>query len=140
MESDYKFITMHTLVDIGNGIVPLINDEGELTTTANLSRIVDTITRISYPFMTTISKCQVDFSKDKNKIFYRLGTSWIAPAEVYTFKFAVKTTDSDISNKIHRSLDGVPVVIVTDVNNTKITRFITDGNDKNITIIENKFV
>ncbi|AUS02602.1 hypothetical protein NVP2275O_021 [Vibrio phage 2.275.O._10N.286.54.E11] len=134
MEADYRFLTIHTVIDIGNGTTALTDDEGNITTTANLSRIVDTVMRYSYPFMTSVSSCDVDLSKNKNKAYYRLGSNWSNVCNIFTFKFAVESS-TNICPDLKRSLDGIPVVI----SNDGIDRFILDGNDRNTTIIENFF-
>lgn len=132
MENDYQFFTIHTLIDIGDGKTALLDDDGSITPTANLSRIVDTILRFAYPFMTTVSSCVVDLSKDKNKSYYRLSSEHNDNLEIFTFKFAVKS--ENILHELVSSLDNVPVVI----SNHGFVKFQTSGTDKNTTIIQNK--
>lgn len=137
MESEYIFVTIHTLIDIGDGSTGLIDGSGNISTTANLARIVDTVLRFSHPFMTTILSATVDLSKERNKIYYRLGTNWDLEQTVFTFKFAIKTVDN-ICERLRCSLDGVPLVIPNA--NNSIDRFITTGPNKNTTIIEKLIV
>ena len=127
---EYQFITIHTLIDIGDGCTPLFDSDGNLTCTANLSRIVDTVMRYSHPKMSTVCSFNVDLSKQKNKLYYSLG-SWEGFHTVYTYKFAIET-ENLIGKELKEDLNNVPVRVLKN----SLSRFITTGTNKNTSIIQ----
>ncbi len=130
--NNYAFVTIHTLVDIGDGETSLISPSGEITSTANLARLVDAILLQSYPMMTQVSSTEVNLSSDKNKQYYGLN-AWCGPHVVYTFKFTVEVLDAAL---LKQSLNGIPLVVSDGV----IKRFVATGPTKNTTIMYNTFV
>lgn len=126
----YTFYTINTVVDIGDGSTPMIND-GKFTGAMNLSRLVETITIHDYPMMVSIVKNEVDLSKDSNSDFYNLPAFW-GKCTVSTFKFA-------LTNDVTLKINGVPLVLPTVVNNSRITKFLTMNSTRNISIIKQTF-
>lgn len=137
--TNYTFVSIHTLVNLGDGHTSLINDDGGITTTANLARLVDNVMCFSYPIVTRVESQLVDLSTTKNKAYYKL-PHWDGVYRVYTFKFTVCDINADA---LRKRLDNIPLVIPTYVHQesaaVRLTRFITAGTNRNTTIICNSF-
>jgi hypothetical protein len=126
----YTFYTINTVVDIGDGSTQSIIDN-KFTGAMNLTRIVDAIMMYDYPMMVSIVKTEVDLTKGNNGEFYNLPTTW-GKCIVSTFKFAIPM---DVIIKI----DGIPLVVPTLVNDTRITRFNSTLSNRNISISKQTF-
>lgn len=126
----YTFYTIHTVIDIGDGSTPAIID-GKFTGAMNLSRIVDSVMEYDYPMMVSVNKDVVDLSSGNNSDFYSLPPSW-GKCTVSTFKFALPVN-------VHINLNGIPLVLPTVVNNTRLTRFNMASSTRNISISKQTF-
>ncbi|GAB0877558.1 hypothetical protein MZ16F87_41750 [Escherichia coli] len=126
----YTFYTINTVVDIGDGTTPTIIDS-KFTGAMNLSRLLEAIMAHDYPMMVSVVKTEVDLYKDNNASFYNLPVSW-GKCTLSTFKFAIPM-DVDLR------LNGIPLVLPTELNGKRITKFITTGNDTNISISKQTF-
>lgn len=126
----YTFYTIHTIVDIGDGSTPAIID-GKFTGAMNLSRIVESVMEYDYPMMVSITKDEVDLAKGNNSDFYALPPSW-GKCTVSTFKFALPVD-------VHINVNGIPLVLPTIVNKTRLTRFNMVSSTRNISISKQTF-
>lgn len=126
----YTFYTINTIVDIGDGSTPAIHD-GKFTGAMNLSRIVDSVMEYDYPMMVSVVKTEVDLSKGNNSEFYGLPASW-GKCIVSTFKFALPVD-------VHINVNGIPLVLPTTVNKTRITRFNMVSSTRNLSISKQTF-
>ena len=119
----YTFYTIHTVVDIGDGKTPTIIDS-KFTGAMNLSRLLEAI-------MVSVVKNEVDLYKDNNSSFYNMPISW-GKCTISTFKFALPMD-------VELRLNGIPLVLPTELNGKRITKFITSGDDINISISKQTF-
>lgn len=126
----YTFYTIHTVVDIGDGSTPTIID-GQFTGAMNLSRMIEAVMVYDYPMMVSVVRNEVDLMQGNNSDFYDLPSSW-GKCTVSTFKFALPM---DVTLQI----SGIPLVLPTVVNNTRLTRFVTFGSTRNISISKQTF-
>lgn len=126
----YTFYTINTVVDIGDGSTPTISD-GKFTGAMNLSRIVESVMEYDYPMMVSVIKAEVDLSKGNSSEFYALPPSW-GKCIVSTFKFALPVN-------VHINLNGIPLVLPTMVNKTRVTRFNMVTSTRNISISKQTF-
>lgn len=126
----YTFYTIHTIVDIGDGSTPTIID-GKFTGAMNLSRIVESVMEYDYPMMVSIVKDEVDLSKGNNSDFYALPASW-GKCIISTFKFALPVD-------VNININGIPLVLPTVVNKTRLTRFNLVSSTRNISISKQTF-
>lgn len=126
----YTFYTIHTVVDIGDGSTPTIID-GKFTGAMNLSRILEAIMVHDYPMMVSVVRNEVDLTKGNNSEFYNLPSSW-GKCIVSTFKFSLS---KDVNLKIH----GIPLVLPTELNYQRITKFITNNSTRNISVSKQTF-
>lgn len=126
----YTFYTINTIVDIGDGSTPAIED-GKFTSAMNLSRIVDSVMEYDYPMMVSVVKDEVDLSKGNNSEFYGLPSSW-GKCIVSTFKFALPVD-------VNININGIPLVLPTTVNHTRITRFNMVSSTRNLSISKQTF-
>lgn len=126
----YTFYTIHTVVDIGDGSTPaIINDK--FTGAMNLSRIVEAVMMYDYPMMVSVVRTEVDLSKNNNSDFYDLPSSW-GKCIISTFKFAIPM---DVMIQVN----GIPLVLPTVVNGTRITKFNAVNSNRNISISKQTF-
>lgn len=126
----YTFYTINTVVDIGDGSTPTILDS-KFTGAMNLSRLLESIMVHDYPMMVSVVKNEVDLNKGNNAEFYDLPSSW-GKCTVSTFKFAIPM---DVNLRIN----GIPLVLPTEVNRQRITKFITMNSTRNISISKQTF-
>lgn len=126
----YTFYTIHTVVDIGDGKTPTIIDS-KFTGAMNLSRLLEAIMVYDYPMMVSVVKNEVDLYKDNNSSFYNIPFSW-GKCTISTFKFALPMD-------VELRLNGIPLVLPTELNGKRITKFITSGDDINISISKQTF-
>jgi|AGFT01.1.fsa_nt_gi hypothetical protein len=126
----YTFYTINTIVDIGDGSTPAIID-GKFTGAMNLTRIIQSVMDYDYPMMVSIVKNEVDLSKGNNSDFYNLPPSW-GKCIVSTLKFALPVD-------VHIQLTGIPLVLPTVVNKTRITRFNLAYSTRNTSITKQTF-
>lgn len=126
----YTFYTIHTVVDIGDGSTPAILDD-KFTGAMNLSRIVEAVMVYDYPMMVSVVKNEVDLTKNNNSDFYDLPTSW-GKCTISTFKFAIPM---DVMIQVN----GIPLVLPTVVNGTRITKFNSVFSNRNISISKQTF-
>lgn len=126
----YTFYTIHTVIDIGDGSTPTIKD-GKFTGAMNLSRILEAIMVHDYPIMVSVVKTEVDLTKGNNSEFYNLPSSW-GKCTVSTFKFSLS---KDVNLRIH----GIPLVLPTELNNQRITKFIMNNSTRNISVSKQTF-
>lgn len=121
----YTFYTIHTVVDIGDGSTATIVD-GKFTGAMNLSRIVEAVMVYDYPMMVSVVRDEVDLSKSNNSEFYDLPSSW-GKCIVSTFKFTIPMN-------VTINLNGIPLVLPSIVNGTRITKFNAAMSTRNISI------
>lgn len=129
--TSYTFYTIYTVIDIGDGST--IKD-GNLTSGMNLNRLLESIMVHSYPMMVSVSKDDIDMTKNNNSTYYSLPDDW-GHCVVSTFKFSLPK-DVDIN------LDGIPLVRPTVVNGYRINKFMSTGSDgslPNISISKQTF-
>ncbi len=126
----YTFYTIHTVVDIGDGSTPTIID-GKFTGAMNLSRILETIMIHDYPMMVSVVRNEVDLTKGNNSEFYNLPSQW-GKCIISTFKFSLS---KDVNLRIH----GIPLVLPTELNNQRITKFIMHNCTRNISVSKQTF-
>lgn len=126
----YTFYTINTIVDIGDGSTPTIID-GKFTGAMNLSRIIDSVMVYDYPMMVSVVKSEVDLSSGNNAEFYDLPPVW-GKCIISTFKFALPVD-------VHINLNGIPLVLPTTVNKTRITRFNMASSTRNLSISKQTF-
>lgn len=126
----YTFYTIHTVVDIGDGSTPAIKDD-KFTGAMNLSRIVEAVMMFDYPMMVSVVRNEVDLSKGNNSEFYDLPSSW-GKCTISTFKFAIPM---DVTIQVN----GIPLVLPTVVNGTRITKFNSVNSSRNISISKQTF-
>ncbi|EBS4516390.1 hypothetical protein DQT32_03035 [Salmonella enterica subsp. enterica serovar Braenderup] len=126
----YTFYTVNTVIDIGDGKTPPIVNE-MFTGAMNLSRLVECVMVFERPMMVSVVRTEVDLSKNNNSSFYNLPSTW-GECIVSTFKFALPM-DVDIK------VNGVPLVLPTEVNGTRLTRFNSVTSERNISITKQTF-
>jgi len=126
----YTFYTINTVIDIGDGLTPPIVD-GTFTGAMNLSRLIECVMEFDRPMMVSVAKTEVDLSKNNNSSFYNLPSSW-GECIVSTFKFALPMN-------VDIKVMGVPLVLPTDVNGTRLTKFNNTTSERNISITKQTF-
>lgn len=126
----YTFYTINTVVDIGDGSTKPI-ENNKVTSTVNLNRLLEQIMVHSYPMMVSVNEIQVDLSSSTESVHYNLPSIW-GKCTVRVFKFALPV---DIDIKI----DGVPLVIPTLINDQRISKFTSTGDERNISINKKTF-
>lgn len=126
----YTFYIVHTVIDIGDGEKGSVQN-GKLTGTINLGRLVESIMQHSYPMMVSVNTRNVDMSKDAS--YYSLPEEW-ENCVVSTFKFA-------LDSNANIDIDGIPLVVPCVVNDVRITKYntVTGVELKNTSIEKRTF-
>lgn len=122
----YTFYTINTVIDIGDGEQPVIKS-GNVTTSMNLNRMVESIMIHGYPMMVSVQETIVDLEKDNNSYFYGLPKIW-GECKIWTFKFSLNDYKETIK------MDGIPLVIPVNVNGMRINKFDSVSKIKNTSI------
>lgn len=121
---------MNTVVDIGDGNTAPILD-GSFTGAMNLCRLIESIMIFDRPMMVSVTKSIVDLSKNNNSSFYNLPSSW-GECTVSTFKFVLPMD-------VNVNCNGIPLVLPTVVNNSRLTKFNSVTTERNISISKQTF-
>ncbi|AQW88817.1 hypothetical protein pEaSNUABM50_00288 [Erwinia phage pEa_SNUABM_50] len=128
--NSYTFYTINTVIDIGDGNTPPIND-GIFTGAMNLCRLVESVMIFDRPMMVSVVRTEVDLSKNNNAAFYNLPSAW-GECIVSTFKFALPMD-------VNVNCNGIPLVLPTEVNGTRLTKFNSVTSERNISISKQTF-
>ena len=126
----YTFYTINTVIDIGDGNTPPIVD-GEFTGAMNLSRLIECVMMFDRPMMVSVVRAEADLSKNNNSAFYNLPSNW-GECIVSTLKFALPM---DVELKVN----GVPLVLPSEVNGVRLTKFNSVSSERNISITKQTF-
>lgn len=128
--NSYTFYTINTVIDIGDGSTPPIINE-TFTGAMNLSRLLESIMVYDHPMMVSVVRNVVDLSKNNNSTFYNLPSKW-GECVVSTFKFTLPMD-------VNISINGIPLVLPTVVNNSRLTKFNMVTSERNISISKQTF-
>lgn len=128
--NSYTFYTINTVIDIGDGSTPTILD-GKFTGAMNLTRLVESVMVYDYPMMVSVVCTEVDLSKQTNSVFYNLPRIW-GNCVVSTFKFALPM-------EVSIPISGIPLVLPTEVNGIRLTRFNNTTSERNTSITYQTF-